>query len=63
MPDFESPQSSSATNETPIDSRTEFEAERRRLIDNIAFLVVRQHRRRQLDVAEPKRKSADMARS
>ena len=56
MPGLESPQ-----NGTPTDSRTVCEAERRRLIDNIAFLVVRQHRRRRLDVDEPKSKSADKA--
>ena len=58
MPDRNLPPSSSAASDTRPDAQTEFKAERRCLIDNIAFLVVRQHRRRQLDVDESESKSA-----
>ena len=53
MPDCNLPPSSSATSETSLDAPAELEAERRCLIDNIAFLIVRRHRRRQLDEGDP----------
>ena len=59
MPGCDFPQSFAVTNDTPVDSEYEFEADRRCLIDNIAFLVVRQHRRVQLDGDERESKSAD----
>ena len=58
MPNCNLPQSPSAANDTPLDAQDEFEVERRCLINNIAFLVVRQHRRRQLDVDESESESA-----
>ena len=53
MPECDFIQLPSTAGDTPADAQAEFEAERRCLIDNIAFLVVRQHRRRQLDEGDP----------
>ena len=53
MSDCDLSRSPSTAGDTPLDAQAEFEAERRCLIDNIAFLVVRQHRRRQLDEGDP----------
>jgi len=58
MPDCNLPQSPSAANDTPLDAQDEFEVGRRRLVNDIASLVVRQHRRRQLDVHKSETKSA-----
>ena len=49
MPDCDFTQPPSTAGDTPADAQADLNMERQRLIDNIAFLVVRQHRRRQLD--------------
>lgn len=53
MPDYELPPSSSTAGNTSSESQSEIEAERGCLIDHIAFLVVRQHRRKQLERIDP----------
>ncbi|MCH7988556.1 MAG: hypothetical protein IID46_05305 [Planctomycetes bacterium] len=53
MPDYELSPSSSTAGDTSSEAQSEIEAERECLIDHIAFLVVRQHRRKQLQRIDP----------
>ena len=58
MPACNLPPPSSVAGDTPSGAQGKFEIKRRCLIDNIAFLIVRQHRRGQLDADESESKSA-----
>ena len=59
MSNRDSPGPITAKESTSADAQTELEAKRRRLIDNIAYLVVREFRRRQIEADDPERSAAE----